>query len=66
MNFIENLWAENERRLKKFEIMNEEILKEKIVDIWNTIEKEYTKKLVKSMPDHLRSIIRYKEGPTKY
>ena len=66
VNLIENLWVEIERRLKKFEITNKEILKEKVVDIWNTIEKKYTKKLVKSMADRLRSIIRYKERPTKY
>ena len=65
MNPIENLWAEIERKLKKFEITNKEILKEKIINISNIIEKEYAKKLIESMPDRLRSIT-YKEGPTKY
>ncbi|CAK9820145.1 Transposable element Tc1 transposase [Anthophora quadrimaculata] len=66
VNRIENLWAEIEKRLRKHEISNKQILKEKILEVWNRIEQSTTEKLIKSMQNRLIEIIKHNGGPTKY
>ncbi|CAK9811766.1 Transposable element Tcb1 transposase [Anthophora quadrimaculata] len=66
VNPIENLWAEIGKRLNKFQITSKQILKNKIIETWNSIECSFTKSLVYSMERRLRDIIAAKGGPTKY
>lgn len=66
INPIEHLWAEIARKLMNFDITSKEVLKTKIIEIWNSIEKKTTEKLVYSMESRLRHVIDAKGGPTRY
>ena len=66
LNPIENLWAEVDIRLRKYEIGSKHVLKAKITEIWDSISSETTRKLVCSMTNRLRAVIAAKGGPTKY
>ena len=61
-NPIEHLWSEIGRRLRNCNVTS----KEKIMEVWSSIEPEVTKKLVYSMPQRLKCVIEAKGGPTKY
>ena len=66
INPIEDIWAEIGKRLNKFQITSKQVLKDKIIEIWNSVECSFTKSLVYSMERRLRFIIAAKGGPTKY
>ena len=66
INLIENLWDEIGKRWNKFHIISEEVLKDKIIEIWNSVECSFTKSLLYSMERRLRYTIAAKNGPTKY
>ena len=66
INPIENLWAEIGKKLNKFQIISKQVLKDKITEIWNSVECNFTESLVYSMKRRLRHTIAAKGGPTKY
>lgn len=66
LNPIENLWEEMKRKLRKRHIQNKATLKECLLEEWSNIEPSTTRRLVQSMPDRLRAVIKAKGGPTKY
>ena len=66
INLIENLWDEIGKRWNKFHIISKEVLKDKIIEIWNSVECSFTKSLLYSMERRLRYTIAAKNGPTKY
>src|SRR5262249_21686913 len=61
-NFIEHLWEEVDRRLRKLpvRISGKEDLWDKIQDIWNEIEVDVCMKLIESMPRHINDVIKAK------
>jgi len=61
-----NLWAIIGKELQKFNITSKASLKEKILEVWNSISPSVTEKLVNSMHNRLQHVIRAKGGPTKY
>ena len=65
INPIENLWAEMGKRLNKFQIISKQALKDKIIEIWNSVECSFTKSLI-YMERRFKHTIAAKGGPTKY
>ena len=66
LNVIENLWSHIKIAIKKHEISKKNQLKVVLREQWSKISSEYCKKLVRSMPDRLKDVIRNKGLPTKY
>lgn len=66
LNPIENLWNELKIRVNKHHPTNKKDLKLKILEAWNEIPPEVTKKLVESMPRRLQAVIDANGGHTKY
>lgn len=66
LNPIEHLWDEMERRMKARRPKNKNEMKKLLVETWNNIGSDVTKKLVESMPRRLRQVILNKGGPTRY
>ena len=54
INPIENLWAEIGKRWNTFQITSKQVFKNKIIEIWNSVECSFTKSLVYSMERRLR------------
>lgn len=66
LNPIEHLWDVLEKRLRKHNITSKTHLKELPVSEWQLIGSDVTRKLVNSMPNRLKEVIRLKGFPTKY
>ena len=66
LNPIENLWDELGRRIRTSPIISYVELKRKLVEEWNNINCNYTKKVVSCMPQRLNAVLRQKGLPTKY
>lgn len=66
LNPIEHLWEELDRRVKRRPISNKSELKQALIEEWQKIGEETTKKLVHSMPNRLDAVIKQKGLPTKY
>lgn len=66
VNPIENLWSIFKKNLKNYSIRNKEDLKTALQTEWQNISPNLTQKLVQSMPNRLRAIIKQKGFPTKY
>lgn len=62
----ENLWHLLQSRVEKTWCRNLEVLKKKIRNEWNKIEKSTLENLVNSIPRRMKACIRAKGGPTKY
>ena len=65
-NPIEHLWAIIGKRLQKFNIISRANLKEKILEVWNSISLSVTEKLINNMHNRLQHIIRARSESTKY
>lgn len=66
LNPIENIWGLLKTRLSVKKIKTLPELKESILEEWNKISPEETKKLVDSMRNRCISVIKARGGPTKY
>lgn len=66
LNVIENLWHILEINIRKHTITNKESLKNALRQEWLKICPKYTEKLVKSMQNRLKDVIKQKGQPTKY
>lgn len=66
INVIENLWQELDVKVRQHAISNKQQLKQILQDEWAKISSDYTKKLVQSMPNRLKMVIKQKGYPTKY
>lgn len=66
MNPIEHLWDELGRRVQKRHITSKTQLKEVLLQEWQNIGADVTKKLVHSMPRRLKEVISKKGYSTKY
>lgn len=66
LKIIENLWQKLEIEIRKHDISNKNDLKKALLEEWEKIRPEYTRKLVESMPNRLKAVIRQKGYPTKY
>ena len=66
LNPIEHLWDELERRIRKHHISSKNQLKQLLLQEWNNIGEEVTRKLVGSMKKRLESVIRSKGRHTSY
>ncbi|GFX67668.1 transposable element Tc1 transposase [Trichonephila clavipes] len=65
INVIGNLWATLETAVQKHQIRNKAHLKQ-VLQEWDKISLDTTKKLVESVPRRLEHIIKAKEQATKY
>ncbi|MBV2145656.1 MAG: transposase, partial [Wolbachia endosymbiont of Pissodes strobi] len=66
INPIEHLWEELKRRVRKNEFSIKEELKARVTEEWSNIPAEVTRKLVLSMPNRLRAVIKANGYATKY
>ncbi|KAL1497932.1 hypothetical protein ABEB36_008812 [Hypothenemus hampei] len=66
LNVIENLWSQLKVAIRNHTISNKEQLKTVLMEEWAKITPEYCEKLVQSMPNRLKEVIRNKGFPTKY
>lgn len=66
LNPIEHLWEELDRRIRTRTISSKADLKAALIEEWNKIGEDTTKKLVHSMPNRLKAVIKQKGLPTKY
>lgn len=66
LNPIEHLWEHLDRQIRKRTITNKDMLKTVIMEEWQKISPDVTKKLVESMPRRLSAVIKAKGGATKY
>lgn len=68
LNPIEHLWNEVDRRLRKLSspISGKEDLWDKLQNVWNGIEKEFCHKLVETMPERIKDVLKAKGGYTRW
>lgn len=66
MNPIEHLWDVLDKRIRKHAITSKAHLKSVLADEWAKIDQQTTKKLVYSMQNRLREVIKNKGMPTRY
>lgn len=66
LNPIENLWDHLERKIREHTIQNKNQLKKVLMEEWQKIPTETTRKLALSMKRRLQSVIAAKGGHTKY
>jgi len=67
LNPIENLWGLLKRRVWSHNFSSTTELKARIIAVWNHgLERELLEKLVFSMSDRLRAVIKARGGPTQY
>ena len=66
LNPIEHIWDEMERRMKTQHPKNVKELKQALLHVWNNIEKDVLKKLVDSVPNRLREVLKMRGYPTRY
>lgn len=66
INPIEHLWDHLDRRIREHHITSKNMLKEKLMEEWEKIDPEVTKKLVHSMQKRLQEIIKNNGKHTSY
>jgi transposase len=68
LNPIEHLWDEVDRRLRDLpgQISSEKDLWEKIQKVWQAIDVETCMRLIRSMPERIRDVIRARGGYTRW
>lgn len=68
LNPIENVWGEMTKFMYKYDFRprNQEELRERINDAWDTITEEYTSNLILSMPRRLQDVIDKNGDMSKY
>lgn len=66
LNPIEHLWDELERRIRTHTITDKTSLKAALSEEWDKIGSEITHKLVSSMPNRLREVLKMKGYATRY
>ena len=58
LSIRENLWQKLEVEIRKHGISCKDDLKKALLMEWNKISPDYTKKLVESVPNRLKAVIR--------
>jgi transposase len=68
LNPIEHLWSHLKQKLADFEEPPKEVneLWDRVQEVWETIEVEYCRTLIESMPDRIRAVLKAKGGYTRY
>lgn len=68
LNPIEHLWNEVERRLRQLpqRPTSKEDLWIKLQEVWNRIELDFLTKLIESMPERVRDVLKAKGGYTRW
>jgi transposase len=67
LNPIEHLWSEAKRRLYKLpKATSKEDLWKKLQEIWNNIKSEDCIKLIDSMPERIRDVMKVKGSYTRW
>lgn len=66
LNPIEHLWSHLEKKIRSREFTNKNQMKAILQEEWNKIDPEYTTKLVRSMPERLKEVIRRKGKATRF
>jgi hypothetical protein len=66
MNPLEHIWLFIKRELQQVHRKKLPELKDKIIEIWDSIEEETTAPLVYSVQNRVNQCIKQKGDPTKY
>ncbi|GFT44961.1 transposable element Tc1 transposase [Trichonephila clavipes] len=66
LNPIENLWMHLDTEVRGKNVTSKENIKEKLQEVWNSIDTEIPKKLIESMPRRLEAVIKANGLFTKY
>jgi transposase len=68
LNPIEHLWNEVDRRLRKLpvKVTKKDQLWEQIQDVWNDINLEVCTKLIESMPQRIKDVMKARGGYTRW
>ena len=63
-NPIENLWAGIDKILREHKISNKEMINQKNLEVWNSIERSFILKQLVYIPNRLSNVMRYTGGST--
>lgn len=66
INPIEHVWNMLERKIRNHHITNKNLLRKALHDEWIGLSTDFIEKLVLSMPNRLREVIKLKGYPTRY
>lgn len=66
LNPIENLWADLKKRVEKHNATNVEELEEAVKLEWKETDKDLCEKLVASLPERIKQVVKHAGGPTGY
>jgi hypothetical protein len=68
LNPIEHMWGEVERRLRSVPgiISGKEDLWEKVQQVWNEMDIDFCIKLIQSMPERIKDVIKARGGYVKW
>ena len=66
LNPIEHIWAFIKTQLRKYNIKNKDELKEKILEIWESIPLNMVQKYIGNMPKRFNDIFNANGGHSKY
>jgi transposase len=65
INPMENLWAILDEKLERKKFTTRQGMKKAVAQIWNSIDEELLNKLIESIPDRLRRIVKAKGASIK-
>ena len=66
LNSIEHVWDRLEKKVHKTPIYSKDHLKQTLQEEWAKLPRSYMQKLVQSMPNRLREVLKRKGRHTKY
>ena len=67
LNPIENLWSTRKRKVAEQQPSSLLVLQHAIKEVWmKNLDVEYCRKLILSMPNRIKSVIKCKGGHAKY
>ena len=66
LNPIEHVWDYLQQKLNEHHISNKQELRKHFIEEWGKIDRKFCSKLVESVPNRLREVIKCKGGPTRY
>jgi len=66
VNPIENIWGYLKNKLQHIECYSKEQLWKTVQEQWYSLDRKYCQKLVESMPNRVKSVLKMQGYPTKY
>ncbi|GFU50992.1 transposable element Tcb1 transposase [Trichonephila clavipes] len=66
LNTIEHVWDYLQLKLYEYQISNKQDFRKYVVKEWTKIDRSFLKKLIQSMPNKLRGILKSKDSPDQF